>query len=134
MGLGWAFDGYVFQAYSKPVPGTEPVYSFHSEIRGLWTNTVQLDPRSPIIGESQWIPDGISFYAHKSPMNSTDLRPVFRYWNRIRPSLTNDIEVRSTYLTIKVEEEDNNNIVRTDWIFDNILFYVLPFDDKLSMN
>jgi hypothetical protein len=127
MGTGWTFDGFIFQAYNKSESDTEPVYAFHSEVRSIWTNTVQMDPKSPIVGNDQWIPDGVSFYAYKTLLNSTRLQPVFRYWNKLKPGATDVTETRITYLTMK--EEDNNDEDRSGWTFDNVLFYALPIED-----
>ncbi len=127
MGAGWTFDEFIFQAYNKSETDTEPVYAFHSEVRSIWTNTVQMDPRSPIIGNDQWIPDGVSFYAYQTSMNSTELQPVFRYWNKLKPDATDTTEIRITYLTMK--KEDSNDGDQLEWTFDNILFYALPIKD-----
>ena len=77
MGVGWIFDEYIFQAYNKSDSNTDPVYAFHSEIRSIWTNTIQMDPKPPLMGSDQWIPDGVSFYAYKTPMNSTGISTCF---------------------------------------------------------
>jgi len=127
MGTGWIFDGFIFQAYNKSESDTEPVYAFHSEIRSIWTNTVQMDPKSPVIGNDQWISDGVSFYAYKTSLNSTELQPVFRYWNKLKAGATDATETRITYLTMKEEENDDEDQSR--WTFDNILFYALPIED-----
>ncbi|CAF3432990.1 unnamed protein product [Rotaria sp. Silwood1] len=103
MGFGWTFDGFIFQAYNKSESNTEPVYAFHSEIRTIWTNTIQIDPKPPIIGYEQWIPDGVSFYAFKTSMNSSELQPVVRYWNKLKPGTTDATETRISYLIIQTE-------------------------------
>ncbi|CAF2438077.1 unnamed protein product [Rotaria sp. Silwood2] len=103
MGFGWIFDGFIFQAYNKSESNTEPVYAFHSEIRGIWTNTIQMDPKPPIIGYDQWTPDGVSFYAYKTSMNSTELQPIVRYWNKLKPGTTDATETRISYIMIKTE-------------------------------
>jgi hypothetical protein len=45
----------------------------------------------------------------------------------LKPGTTDATETRITYLTMK--EEDNNNEDRSAWTFDNILFYALPIKD-----
>lgn len=127
MGNGWIFDGFLFQAYNKSAPDTEPVYAFHSETRAVWTNTVQMDPKSPIIGNDQWIPDGVSFYAYRTSFNSTELQPVLRYWNKLKTGATDLTETRITYLTTK--PVDGNEEEELGWTFDSILFYALPIED-----
>ena len=127
MGSGWVFDGYVFQAYNKSEPNTEPIYVFHSEIRSMWTNTFQMDPKCPMIGNDQWISDGVSFYAYKTSLNTTELQPVFRYWNKLKPGTTDATETRITYLTMKQEEINQDD--QFEWTFDDILFYALPIKD-----
>lgn len=127
MGVGWTFDGYIFQAYDKSEPDTEPVYAFHSEVRSIWTNTIQMDPKPPVIGNDQWISDGVSFYAYKTSMNSTELQPVWRYWNKLTSSTTDSTEIRIAYLTMEVK--DNNNKDRLEWIRDEILFYAFPINN-----
>lgn len=129
MGTGWTFDGFLFQAYNKSEVDTEPVYAFHSEIRSVWTNTIQMDPKSPIIGNDQWIPDGVSFYAYRSSFNSTELQPVLRYWNKLKIDATDATETRITYLTTQAIEENNDDEDEFEWTFDKILFYVLPIED-----
>ncbi|CAF3336182.1 unnamed protein product [Rotaria socialis] len=124
MGAGWKFDRFIFQAYNNSATDTEPVYAFHSEIRAAWTNTIQMDPRPPIIGDDQWVSDGLLFYAYKTPMNSTELQPVSRYWNKLKSGATDATETRVTYLTIKTQDEDIDS--RLEWSFDKVLFYVLP--------
>lgn len=124
MGFGWKFDGFMFQVYNKSEPDTEPVYGFHSEIRAVWTNTVQMDPRPPIVGSDQWISDGVICYGYRTSMNSTELQPVFRYWNKLQPGITDHIKTRITYLTAKTQ--DKNVEDHSEWIFDKILFYALP--------
>ncbi|CAF1048259.1 unnamed protein product [Adineta steineri] len=111
MGDGWTFDKYIFQAYDKTQLNTQPVYSFHSEIRSIWTNTIQMDPKPPVIGNDQWIPDGVSFYAYKTLINSTELQPVVRYWNRLKPGATDLTETRISYLTT-----DDVNVDQLEWI------------------
>ncbi|CAF0884477.1 unnamed protein product [Adineta steineri] len=124
MGDGWTFDKYIFQAYDKTQLNTQPVYSFHSEIRSIWTNTIQMDPKPPLIGNDQWIPDGVSFYAYKTLINSTELQPVVRYWNRLKPGATDLTETRISYLTT-----DDNNMDPLEWIRDDIIFYAFPIKD-----
>jgi len=127
MGAGWNFDEFIFQAYNKSESDTEPVYAFHSEVRSIWTNTVQMDPKSPIIGNDQWISDGVSFYAYKTSLNSSELHPVFRYWNILKEGATDATETRITFLTMKAEDNDDED--RSGWTFDTILFYALPIED-----
>ncbi len=127
MGSGWSFDGFICQAYLKPEYNTGPVYAFHSEIRSIWTNTIHMDPKPPIIGNDQWISDGVSFYAHRTSMNSTELQPVFRYWNTLKKGVANTNEIRITYLTMKGKSNDDKD--RSEWTFDDILFYALPVED-----
>ncbi|CAF1103131.1 unnamed protein product [Rotaria sordida] len=126
MGFGWIFDGFIFQAYNKSETNTEPVYAFHSEIRAIWTNTIQMDPKPPIIGYEQWISDGVLFYAYKTSMNSSELQPIVRYWNKLKPGTTDATETRITYLMIKTENNDFED--QSEWTFDKILFYVLPIE------
>jgi hypothetical protein len=121
MGIGWTFDGYILQAYDKLQPHTEPVYAFHSEVRSIWTNTIQMDPKPSIIGNDQWIADGVLFYAYKTSMNSTELQPVLRYWNKLKPDSN---ETRIAYITMKEKDED-----RSEWTHHEILFYALPIKD-----
>jgi len=127
MGTGWVFDGFIFQAYSKPEYNTRPVYAFHSELRSVWTNTIQMDPQPPVIGNDQWISDGVSFYTYKTSMNSTKLQPVVRYWNTLKKGAKDSHEIHITYLTMKEKNNDDKN--RSRWTFDNILFYALPIED-----
>lgn len=129
MGAGWNFDGFIFQAYNKLEPDTEPVYAFHSEMRSIWTNTVQMDPKSPIVGNDQWIPDGVSFYAHRIPLNCTELQPVLRYWNRLKAGATDATETRITYLTMKEVKDNSTDEDGLGWTFDSVLFYGLPIED-----
>ncbi len=129
MGSGWTFDGYIFQAYNRSEPNAEPVYAFHSEVRSIWTNTVQMDPKSPIIGNEQWIPDGVSFYAYQTSLNSTELQPVLRYWNKLKPGATDDTETRITFLTMTEAAKGTDDENGFEWTFDNVLFYALPIDD-----
>jgi hypothetical protein len=129
MGAAWSFDGYIFQAYNKPEYNTGPVYAFHSQVRSIWTNTIQMDPQSPATGSDQWVSDGVSFYAYKTSMNSTELQPVVRYWNTLKPNAKDSTETRVTYLMMKGKNSDIKN--RSEWTFDNTLFYALPIEDKI---
>jgi hypothetical protein len=71
---------------------------------------------------------GVSFYAYRTSLNSTELRPVLRYWNKLKPGTTDATETRITYLTMNEVIDNNNNEGEDEleWTFDNILFYVLP--------
>ena len=129
MGSGWTFDGFIFQAYNRSESNAEPVYAFHSEVRSIWTNTVQMDPKSPIIGNEQWIPDGVSFYAYRTSLNSTELQPVLRYWNKLKPGTTDDTETRITFLTMTEAAKGTDDEYGFEWDFDNVLFYALPIVD-----
>jgi hypothetical protein len=124
MGTGWTFDQVAFIGYSKQERNTEPVYAFHTETRGIWTNTLQMDPRPPVIGGDQWISDGISFYAYKTSMDSPLLQPVWRYWNKIKASASDATETRTTFLTMK---KDHIEDILSGWTLDDIIFYALPF-------
>lgn len=125
MGKGWVFDTVAFLAYSKREPGTKPVYAFHSELYGEWTNTLQLDSLPPLIGAKQWIPDGISFYTYPVPKNSKELQPVWRYWSGLLDNATDGLTQYRTYLVINKYGYEEQ---RPGWIRDQILFYALPYE------
>ena len=126
MGKGWVFDTVAFLAYSRREPGTKPVFSFHSEMYGEWTNTLQFDPMPPLIGAKQWIPDGISFYTYPLARDSKELQPVWRYWDGLMTNSTDEVTQYRTFLVIQkngYEEEQP-----AGWIRDQILFYALPYE------
>ena len=125
MGKGWVFDTVAFLAYGKREPGTNPVFSFHSEMNGEWTNTLQLDSMPPMIGAKQWIPDGISFYTYPIQRNSKELQPVWRYWNGVLNN-TDEINQYRTFLVIHKDGYEEEHPV--GWIRDQILFYALPYE------
>lgn len=129
MGTGWTLDKIMFQAYNKSESDTVPVYGFHAAIQSIWTNTLQLDPKAPIIANDQWISDGVYFYAYETLLNSNELQPVYRYWNKVKSSVKDGSEIRFAYLT--TEREDDNEEIREGWTYDSILFYALKIKDQM---
>jgi hypothetical protein len=125
MGKGWHYDKVAFLAYSQREVDTKPVFAFHSELAGEWTNTLQMDPTRPAIGTDQWIPDGISFYTYTASKQSKELQPVWRYWNVINSNTTEDVSRCLTLLAISKHDHDEH---RPGWIRDQILFYALPYE------
>jgi hypothetical protein len=120
MGPGWTWDGIIFRAYSKQEPGTEPVYEYHSEVSGVWHNTVQMDPMPPVSDDNQWIFSKVRFYCYKTSMGSKKLQPIRRYWRKYENN-SDDARSRRIYkLTTKTEDGEQSR-----WIFDKILFYAL---------
>jgi hypothetical protein len=124
MGKGWVLDTVAFLAYSRREPDTLPVFAFHSERAGEWTNTLQLDSTPPLIGAGQWISDGISFYTYPSSRNQTALQPVWRYWN----VLTRDLSMRHQRFTQLLINRNDLEYQREGWIRDQIVFYALPYE------
>ena len=125
VGKGWVFDRVAFLAYARHEPGTKPVFTFHSESDGEWTNTVQLDPTPPMRAPGQWIADGVSFYTYPTKRNSAELQPVWRYWS----ILTDDTGIaRKKPVTLLVINTNQFDQERIGWIRDQILFYALPFE------
>lgn len=122
MGKGWNFDAVAFLAYSKRELGTQPVYSFHSETAGEWSNTLQLDSTPPMIGTEHWISDGISFYTYPTLTNSHELQPVWRYWNALKNSTSHK---RLTFLVVDKTDFEQERI---GWMRDQVLFYALPYE------
>ena len=125
MGEGWTFDGVAFLAYTRHEPDTIPIYSYHTETAGEWTNTLRTDLVPPAIRRERWIADGISFYAYPSAMNSTLLQPVWRYWSA---SKDNRLQVNSKRVTFFLINRHSNVSAPPGWIRDRILFYALPFE------
>jgi hypothetical protein len=124
MGADWIRDGILCQAYIRQKPDTVPIHAFHSETKGIWTNTIQMELTPLPIGNNQWKYDGIPFYAYKTSMNSTLLKPVWRYWNRINYGTEDVREPRRSYLRM-------GDIVDDDlpgWRLDRILFYAFSPD------
>jgi hypothetical protein len=124
MGADWIRDGILCEAYIRQKPDTVPIHAFHSETNGIWTNTIQMELTPLPIGNNQWKYDGIPFYAYKTSMNSTLLKPVWRYWNRINYGTEDVREPRRSYLRM-------GDIVDDDlpgWRLDRILFYAFEPD------
>ena len=119
MGGGWILDGILCQAYIRQKPDTIPIRAFHSEAKGMWTNTLQIESTPLPIGNNQWKYDGTPFYAYKTSMNSSLLKPIWRYWNRINYGTEDVSEPRRSYLRM-------GDIVDDDlpgWRLDRIIFY-----------
>lgn len=119
MGSGWIFDGILCQGYSRQKLDTVPIHAFHSEGDGIWLNTLQIELAPIPIGNNQWKYDGIPFYAYKTSMNSSLLKPVWRYWNRIKHGTEDANEPRRSFLRM-------GDIVNDDlpgWRLDRIVFY-----------
>ncbi|CAF1020239.1 unnamed protein product [Rotaria sordida] len=122
MGDGWIQDGILCQAYIRQKPDTIPIYAFHSEAKDIWTNTLQIDSTLIPIGNNQWKYDGTLFYAYKTSMNSSLLKPIWRYWNRINYGTEDVSEPRRSYLRM-------GDIIDDDlpgWRLEHILFYAFP--------
>jgi hypothetical protein len=119
MGDGWILDGILCQAYTRRQPDTVPVQAFHSEEKGIWTNTLQIETTPIPIGNNRWKYDGTPFYAYETSMNSTLLKPVWRYWNRINYGSEDVKEPRRSFLRIGDVVEDD----LPGWRLDRILFY-----------
>ena len=125
MGTGWLRDAVAFQAYADRKADTVPVHAFHSESRGVWTNTLQLESMPPSIGNNQWKYDGILAYAFKSSMYSDLLKPVRRYWNSINHG-TEDVREPRRVLLCLDDAVDCSNLPA--WTADRVLFYAFPPD------
>jgi hypothetical protein len=124
MGGGWILEGIIFQAYIRQKPDTVPIQSFHSETKGIWTNTIQLESTRPPLGNNEWKYDGSPFYVYNTSMNSSLLKPVWRYWNRIHHGTEDVAEPRRTFLCMSDIAYDD----RPEWILDRILFYAFSPD------
>jgi hypothetical protein len=127
MGSGWRDDGVVFLAYAEQKPNTVPVHLFHSESKGIWTNTVQLEASPPSLGNNQWKYDGVLFYAYNSSTNMPRVTPVWRYWNRINYGTEDVRQPRCAFLSIG--QSLTNDL--PEWILDRPLFYVFAPDFRL---
>ena len=126
MGAGWLRDGVAFQAYADRKDETVPVHAFHSESRGVWTNTLQLESMPPSIGNNEWKYDGILAFAFKSSMHSDLLKPVRRYWNKINHG-TEDVREPRRALLCLGDVVDCSDL-STTWTADRVLFYAFPPD------
>lgn len=119
MGDGWVFDRVLCQGYIREKPDTISIRAFHSEAQGMWTNTLQIESNPLPIGNNQWKYDGTLFYAYNTSMNSSLLKPVWRYWNRINLGTEDVSEPRRSYLQLGDIVDDD----LPDWRLDRILFY-----------
>ncbi len=119
MGAGWIFDRILCQAYIRQKPDTVPIQAFHSEAKGIWTNTLQIESMPIPIGNNQWKYDGTPFYAYKTSMNSSLLKPIWRYWNRINYGTEDVSEPRRSYLRMGDTVDDD----LPGWRLDRIIFY-----------
>lgn len=119
MGSGWTFDGILCQGYSRQKPDTVPIQAFHSEEDGIWSNTLQIDMKPLPIGSNQWLYDGNLFYGYRTSMNSSLLKPVWRYWNKINYGTEDVNEPRRSFLQMG----DIVNDDLPDWKLDRIIFY-----------
>ena len=120
LGAGWIFDRLLCRAYIRQKPDTVPIRAFHSDTRGIWTNTLQIESIPLPIGNNQWKYDGTPFYAYNTSMNSSLLKPVWRYWNRINHGTEDVSEPRRSYLQLG-ELSDGDNL--PGWQLERILFY-----------
>lgn len=131
MGSGWIFDRIICRAYIRPKPDTCPIRAYHSEKDGTWTNTLQIESNPMPIGNNQWIYDGTPFYAYKTSMNSSLLKPVWRYWNRINYGTEDVSEPRRSYLRMGDSDDDE----LSDWKLDRIIFYAFePHSNMTEFN
>ena len=119
MGSGWIFDGILCQAYSRQKPNTIPIQTYHSETNDIWTNTLQIESRPLPIGNNQWKYDGTPFYAYNTSINSSLLKPIWRYWNRINYGTIDVSQPRRSYLRIGDIIDDD----LPEWRLDRIVFY-----------
>lgn len=130
MGEGWIFDRILCQAYIRPKPDTIPIHVFHSEAKDIWTNTIQTESTLLPIGNNQWQYDGILFYAYKTSMNSSLLKPVWRYWNKINYGTEDVSNPRRSYLRMADTVDDD----LPGWRLEHLLFYAFPPDLNLNQS
>ncbi|CAF3095636.1 unnamed protein product [Rotaria socialis] len=129
MGDGWIFDGILCQAYTQAKPDTIPIHGFHSESKDIWLNTLQTESKLLPIGNNQWQYDGIIFYAYKTSMNSSLLKPVRRYWNKINYGTEDVSEPRRSYFRMGDLTEDD----LPGWRLEHLIFYAFPPDFNVTL-
>ncbi len=118
---GWMMEYMIFRAYTIQMPGTEPVYRYHTRIDHIWHNTLQMDQISSVPEFDQWESDSIAFYCYRTLMASEKLQPIRRYWSEYRTSTHSDVPLRMYLLTAETEEKE-----QPGWTFDKVIFYALP--------
>jgi hypothetical protein len=103
------------------VPGTEPIYVYHTEIGGAWHNTLQIDPISSAAESDQWIQDSISLYTYRTQIASGKLQAIHRYYMEYYFQNNRNQVLQMHLLTAETEPKEQSG-----WVYEKIIFYGLP--------
>ncbi len=119
--IGWTKDKTIFRAYTKQMPGTEPVYAYISGMDHVWLNTLDMDPMSSLPDSSRWTSGIVKFYCYRTLMSSEKLQPIHRYWSQSKVHAYLNVSLRMYLLTAEMEAN-----VEPGWTYDKIFMYALP--------
>jgi hypothetical protein len=120
-GTGYARDKLIFRAYTIQVPGTEPIHTYHFQLKGFWHNTLQMDPMSSTPASDDWIPDSITLYGYRTSNASENLQAISRYYETYQFEDGTNLTRRKYLLKSETEGKEQGQ-----WISEKIIFYALP--------
>ncbi len=103
------------------MPGTEPIYVYHTEISGVWHNTLQIDPISSAAELDQWKQDSISLYTYRTQIASGKLQAIHRYYMEYYFQNNRNQVLQMHLLTAETEPKEQSG-----WVYEKIIFYGLP--------